>query len=415
MTTKTNTKSSFLLWGGGQTSGQAAVDGPYLPPSNRIVASTNDSFTGVENRNYKAQIRQGGNATTSASGIKRSFAGTGMQYQAWGYISSVIHPTNARRSSLMYPSVAPNTVAPGLEPEDDRVLNLAKTKFAKKVEKAMTQFSGGVALGELRETLHMIRNPLKGLRSGVGDYLAKLSSKRGKLMRMTKDNRLKNVQDQYLEAAFGWLPLLGDLDDARNYLERRQEALYQEIVRVKAGAEAQWLSSDDINNVFNGIMQPASYRTRVRRQGIAVLGGGVRSKASSDKLISASAMGLSPRSFVPTLWELIPWSFAIDYFSNVGDVIQAWSSQSVSLAWGRQTYIAVKETDYYDQYCKTSLVVQRDQRTIAGNLKGTCRTFSRIPIDTPPVPGFMFEIPGMGIKWLNMAALVRYRGTLKLF
>jgi hypothetical protein len=40
-----------------------------------------------------------------------------------------------------------------------------------------------------------------------------------------------------------------------------------------------------------------------------------------ERIISMSGFDL--RSFVPTVWELVPYSFIVDYFSNVGDCLMA--------------------------------------------------------------------------------------------
>lgn len=42
-------------------------------------------------------------------------------------------------------------------------------------------------------------------------------------------------------------------------------------------------------------------------------------------------MGLTIQEFVPTVWELIPYSFVVDYFTNIGDVVNY--AYSANLNW----------------------------------------------------------------------------------
>jgi hypothetical protein len=331
--------------------------------------------------------------------------GSGVAGLVFGYTSSNLSPSSARRGSHQYPN---STTFGGTtsDSNDTANQNEARTKFAKKVEGTMTQFSGGVFLAELKETLHLIRNPAKALRQQLSDYIHLCQRNVGKWKALGHVRGRNKIQNAWLEASFGWLPLLHDLDDARSYLDKRQDALYREVIRVNGFAERSWLVSDALQGNGNGIVG-VFYRERVRRNSVCVLSGGVRSDASSKKLIDASAMGLAPRSFVPTLWEWLPWSFAVDYFSNVGDVITAWSNQSCELAWGRETVVRESVKDLYAQgVYSTSTLYGSRQTLIPGDLTLTRREFSRTKIVTPPVPTLMYELPGFSLKWLNLSALL---------
>lgn len=413
MPTKTNAKRYTILYGFHQTSGSAAINGAYTTPATIGTFNGDDTFTGVENRNWRSQVRRAVNATTDASGTVRTFRGVGPTSYVFGYTTSTPQTAAARRATNRWPSNvewgSTSAVA-----NDLLTQNIARARFAKKAEKIYTQFQGGVFLGELRETLHMIRNPAKSLRNKLGDHLALLKRKQGRLRRLPRERRERVVQSMWLEASFGWLPLLNDLDDARSYLDKRQDALYRQVITVKSGHELAWTLSESAQSGGSGA-NPLRWSRLIRRKCSHVLAGGVKSTASSKKLIDRSAMGLAPRNFVPTLWELIPWSFAVDYFSNVGDVIQAWSSQSVTLAWGRETQRRESFTDLINQRDDIStLRIVRDHNFIPGDYHAYQKQWSRAKILVPPVPEVMFELPGFGLKWMNLAALASAKRSIKL-
>jgi len=249
------------------------------------------------------------------------------------------------------------------------------------------------------------------LRREIGMYLGTVYKNAPKLKKMRKYRREQWVSNTWLEYAYGWGPLISDLDDARKYLDKRQSILYQEIKTAKFVAGMQFLREDSPTSVTIGPATIFKSRRSVDEYMI-IFRGGVASRATGQDLINHSALGLSYRHFVPTLWELLPWSFVIDYFSNIGDVLSAWSSQRLSLAWGCQTTRRKRTADYIDQRGANNLTKVEGSIFIPGDIKSVVSSFTRVPISTPPLPSVAFEIPGFGIQWINMAALLNTRKKL---
>jgi hypothetical protein len=318
---------------------------------------------------------------------------------------------NLRRQKAVW---APIVVIPGLlpSPADTKAENSARVKASRRIESIVTSFSGGVFLGELRETLRMIRHPFQGLHRGVKGYLGGL--KKGR--RGTKAQRQKFLENWYLECSFGWLPFLHDLNDARDFLKARAKHLEQEIVPFKvAGVESE-MSGPFVNGALSGSMS-LQWNIYGNRKTIVVYAGGINSKAQSPKTWTADALGLGPRSFVPTLWELLPWSFLVDYFTNVGDVITGWSNQSVAMAWGRWTTIKLHEYAVRGMKAtpSASLLTIWINDFVPGESFVRIKTVSRRQADHISPPTFQFELPNTGMKWLNIAALLSARGRLEPF
>lgn len=45
---------------------------------------------------------------------------------------------------------------------------------------------------------------------------------------------------------------------------------------------------------------------------------------NNQDYVYLSALGLQP---LPTLWELLPWSFVMDWFLNIGTFLEAWTTK----------------------------------------------------------------------------------------
>lgn len=408
------TKTTDFRWVNYSTqvgfAGQAAIDSPFAPPVGGSYTSSENTFTGVENRNWRSQVRHGSNATTVASGETYQRFGLPPQYYCFGYVGSSTSAANARRQSLCTGQIPILGASLGSN-EEVAAINNARIDFSKHVGHIYTSFQGGVFLGELRETLHMIRRPAQSLRKRVGEYLADVQKNARRLKRLPKPAREKWVSNTYLEYSFGWAPLLSDLDDARKYLQRRQDILFKEIKTTKGVASVRALRDETLQSTTVGPATLIRSRRYVDTY-TCVYAGGVASTATGRTLVNASAMGLSARNFVPTLWELIPWSFVIDYFSNIGDVIEAWSNQRINLAWGRETIVRERRADFINQRGVNSLTKEVEAIFIPSSQVMLSKRFNRSPISSPPLPSVSFEIPGFGIKWVNLAALTAARRNL---
>lgn len=390
-----------------QVSGAASLTWEYTySPASYDVLSV-DSRSGKSNPSWKRDIAAGRNATTTFTGVKQEYSVVPAHLQAFGSTTSS-GPSGYRKMAKDYSygiTAIPNL--PDLSLLADARWQ-AQTRFYKELQRTMTLFEGGVFLGELRETLHMIRNPAKSLRERLGIFINAAKKRR----RGSPAAKKKVLADLWLEHAFGWAPLLNDLDTARQYHRKRTKQLAQELIRIKAYGKAEKVSFGNEGNI-SGSFQLFTYRRNVEKATV-YYSGAVSSRALGSTIINRSAMGLSARSFVPTLWEILPWSFAIDYFTNIGDVLTAWSNQTADLAWGSQTERRESLIEGQGASWKPAAGIVRmfDSSLSVGACLVRHKGVGRKSITYVPVPSIRFEIPGFGRKWLNLAALVAARRSM---
>jgi hypothetical protein len=378
---------------------------------NQIDFTVGRSRTGDVVPDYKLAISRGQNASSLFSAWTRDLKLVQGRYSVedvwldiFGEISSDHVYYIAQGSFVAVPDSS--DLSPSLEP----AANMAKKNFVNKAKQVQQSFLGGVFLGEFREILHSIRNPAQALRTGIADYFSAARRRR----RGNARTRLKVLQDTWLEYSFAWKPLVSDLDAAAKTLaEWNMQRLPFELV-TGYGRNREEVSHTVIEQT-SGTLRWNENRV-VETDTIVIL----RSIVHLD--VSGTAemrrIGLTLDEFVPTLWELIPYSFLVDYFTNIGDILS-------SATWARTGLVGVFRTDVqYSIYrnftsnptyaeSANPFLVSRNliSRTPCESI-GTFKNVFRYPTDDL-TPAFQLEVPGMGTKWINLAALAQSRRGLR--
>jgi hypothetical protein len=220
------------------------------------------------------------------------------------------------------------------------------------------------------------------------------------------------VADTWLEYVFGWEPLVNDINDGARALANYK---YKDLKRpkyLKAVATVEDSEILDCNEANVGACQfhgewhqVKSFKTIYR---------GVYAATSTFPLpiMAPKLFGFNLREFVPTVWELLPYSFLIDYFTNIGDILNAWSYQRFGLAWSNRTQI--RKIDWklsITPNYKSSFFTYEPWQPIGVSFTAPhChmrrKEISRGSYEGNFVPDIQFEIPGFkSKKWLNIAAL----------
>lgn len=287
----------------------------------------------------------------------------------------------------------------------------ARMNFLKEAIKVERKMQGLVFIGELREAIHMLRHPAESLQRAIKrDYLDKLK----RLKRQYPNRWRRMISDTWLEASFGWSPFINDLKDAHKaYQEvanRWKEPSYVPIFGVAYGSRL--FSQPLVNSPFAPVSDYQCIETETLTNKISARYYGVaRGKAIMTTSDWARPFGLTAGEFFPTAWELLPWSFLLDYFSNIGDIIEVSASHSASIAWVALTTKIIRERLRTIEHS-----VARQRQITGANLKASyggpwtaLTTKTQIGRDAHPsleTPSLTFELPGRRNQLLNMAALL---------
>jgi hypothetical protein len=225
--------------------------------------------------------------------------------------------------------------------------NRARAKWYSKLREIEVQFSAPTFFGELRQTLQQFRRPLAALHSHAHGYLDALS----KAKRASPKHWVKTISGLWLEKVFGWDPLLHDIEDA---YEAYQRALYKLVTsRVVSASYKDYadrtssLTSVDRSTTLQNVNGVGIY---TRWNGLLTEYCQIRYKGRVDLDVEATKwdnlalFGFKPNEFIPTAWELLPWSFLADYFVNIGDILTASVTSTRGVAYANKT---VRRSTFY--------------------------------------------------------------------
>jgi hypothetical protein len=312
-----------------------------------------------------------------------------------------------------------NPASIGLGDADSRALG----RFLRNAYDVQHALMGGVVIGELRQTLQTIRNPAKGLRELVDKWRGtaiRLRRRRNFLpIGQHKASVLENLADAWLEVQYGWRPLMSDIRGGAEALNRYYAAQGLSTRRITGTGKAEANVGSELveehthNNVifYNHVERTASHS-------IVIYRGAMRVQVKDPKTMDPALLGFDLASWAPTAWELIPYSFLIDYFSNIGDIILGWSSLGTKFSWVNKTtvryYEKVSMTQPHPQWQKAGTDWDSGAIEILSYAPAKVviqkRSVSRNKYEGLLIPDLDFEIPGLGsLKWLNIAALIAAR------
>lgn len=374
---------------------------------------------GFANPSWRQRIKKLESATTSLQGVKCHVKHQpGRYYKTERFLVGTQWVTRTSRA-IGYPQMLRLASEPGaVAPNYSKADAIASKKFYRKVKQAEQSFNGLQWLGELNESIRMFRNPLKALRrSAQDDYLAAL----GKLKRRQPKSWRNGIADTYLEWFYGWRPILYDIDDAYSTFERLstprvERCMIHAVGKDRISQSSNVLqSSDEYGFAFN-YKENLALEAKVVYKGLyarEVLRSGDSWGKYQDTM---TLLGLTMENFVPTSWELLPWSFLVDYFSNVGDILEQTFTSLQKVRWINRTQRGFRWARY------TSIL--NEARTMSMNSgvpwKQCVGAYQKGPdgfVDVekvsfdrgtqgPTVATLQFEVPSSPSKWIAMAALL---------
>jgi len=205
--------------------------------------------------------------------------------------------------------------------------------FLNQVQAVSQKVNGPTFLGEIRETLQTLRHPASSLRNGLRDYLSTVTNRVSSIQKsLSRPKRVvaanKIVSESWLEFHFGWQSLLSDIRGAGSALNAQLDPLSFECVKVKASGQELVVEHSSEIRQFGiwkwNVFQVIDLHVTARMSGRLV-------RRTKSPISFNERIGFTPGNFVPTIWELLPFSFVADYFVNIGNCLSAAGTSTAGL------------------------------------------------------------------------------------
>lgn len=360
-----------------------------------VTQSENQSMTlwryrsGNENPRWRQQIREGSNATTDLSAYEETAETTSGSWSGIDDSSPAVPYCHSNKQGIDF-SVSPLAV-PGNSVTYAQAV--ATAKAYKIINQKLSQFSGQAFMGEMKETKNLLMNPFKRSVELAKSLVA--ARKVG-----------KNAAKSWLEFQFGIKPLLSDVDALIDMINKQFEKEKRLAYRTY-GTKSDVLKSS-VTDMFDiyGFYQRVDKWEELKAECIIHFAVTQAWLDSANKEKSRFSDSFSDVSDIPeTTWELLPWSWLVDYFVNVSDILQAACTSTAGLSYVSKSTIRT----YRLTKIGTTEKVATSQYHITGNVprvfKYQKRNVDRV--GTPlGIPSVVFSLPGRNVQYLNLAALI---------
>lgn len=241
---------------------------------------------------------------------------------------------------------------PGSVPEVQANYNRAYARFKEKLGESVDL---GVALAEGKQSMNMMTKRLMQMarftrqvaRGRLGDAAKTLGLRKlppGMRPRVPPKEAKRRFADNYLEFHFGWSPLVGDIYGAAEVLSnpfKPHPIRARSVMTVYNPTTVPFTVVSDTTSIYHTkTVNERMDQTIVLRGDLVV---------TNPNLALANQVGLT--NPLTIAWELVPFSFVLDWFVNVGDFLSSFTDfAGVELLHPHRTVFSrLSTTTYEDQ------------------------------------------------------------------
>lgn len=219
--------------------------------------------------------------------------------------------------------------------------NIALAYRTKYIADVTQPFQSQVFLGEIKETLDFIRHPFEKLKylassasvarynKAIQRYRDAAVRKRGGVFSRTNEAKLllADVADAWFEVRFGMLPLVQDITSAVSLasggrISTKRSSFRGDAKQAITPSIARW---DYSRSFFGNKITTGEIRAKYFIN-TGIVFDDTTNYAGFAEYLQNSTLELT--NFIPTVWELTPGSWLVDYFVNVGDFLNTAATSS---------------------------------------------------------------------------------------
>lgn len=287
---------------------ESFINGIYYKSNPTRGVIMYESKTGSPVANWKQKVKD---LQDASSGYFRQWG----KFDEEGYFDVTVKKLASRDWTRAYGYTSALPVWSGGWSYDDAVTrDIAVTKIKRKIASDKGDFA---VYTNLLQDVYEFRRTI----TGSMDSLVNLSQNMGKLLgsRRTggKAGLVRNLAELYLQWTFGINPTLRDAkelaESIQKYLDRNDHVKRFQASHYFDTNKSQVSTIQPINGMTLKISEVFS-----RRYSCKYTSGHNMTLASGNNYGLYDHFHLAPSDFIPTLWELLPWTWVWDYMFTIG-------------------------------------------------------------------------------------------------
>lgn len=259
---------------------------------------------------YRTWSGTDGRTTTFAGSLKDKWNNYTCTIESWfvANLNFVISWRPVYSDGSGYVTTTTNNVGFGFQAADPWTSNDTLSLYGRLLDKVKSHdFDLGVNLGQLHQTVDLLSTNLSKLgQAALALKRGNFSAAARQLGARPRGTRLKtsDVSGRWLELQYGWLPLIGDSYQAAKAYEAISVGQRTKIYRSSYGKK--WTGNGSQSFADFSVPYSGSRTRYIQYECTEVMG------------IPRQLGLLDPLSVA---WELLPWSFVIDWFIPIGSYL----------------------------------------------------------------------------------------------
>lgn len=364
--------------------------------------------TGGSVPNYRQLIRHGQSATTGLDGtgyqIKR---GDARAYQKVKSNNTAEQDTGC----ILASGVQFQQTVGSINTEAD---NKARSKLLAHYIGIRNEWRGGNFLAEIRETIHAFKHPLDTAYSSTLGWVKKTVLNKQRLAYVAERKRhdakaikslRKALADDWLQYSFGIKPLIGDIQDASKAFNKAMDPERSDRIKISGRGLVTGGSITPTSLASNPGSIPLTHDKIVKTNSAVKYYGYIAARPYGNGL-KMEKFGVDPFDVIPAVWEAIPFSWFVDYFVNVSEVLDGARLWNADVAWLNRGVRNSATVTQASLRCLATDATYKNREVTGTGAWTLCQSVQR-RASSLPHPNWTFNMPGFpSLRWLNIASVL---------
>lgn len=335
--------------------------------------SRSDTRTTNLNRDWKSRLALGQDVSSAYNLVRQTYVP--FSFSGTGFSKPIVVNTDHFARSTCRGLLAYDPGSLVFTADDNDLMAIALMRLKRKLQNQTKQVNAVVPLVELREFRGLIRGTAE-LAEGLVMRLLAIKARGRKTAR-------RDASKAWLTFSFGISPMISDTkavaESIAAYITRRDRT-----VKLTGTASKDWFASVAPTQRTGLFKANLEYRATVQHSlSYRYTAGFDLNLKSANNYGIDSQLGLEFGALLPTLWELTPYSWLVDYFTTVGPFLEDTFTSDVS-----QTRYVVRNRRYSCKVKMNGTFIPVDNtRILSSRFRGgdyTYFSFSRTPLSALP-------------------------------